>query len=150
MNLFRKSWNDLIFVLKDAPASQEIISEINSMKEKWKTNVGKEEFSKIENELTEEFNFAKNPQNVDKIKNKNDFFTNVQIKEEKIKDDQIKQNITETKSNIAENTNMNNETKKKGFKKIQIFEEEIPEDNKINDSEKDNKTNDYIDEELSN
>lgn len=148
MNLFRKSWNDLIFVLKDAPASQEIISEINSMKEKWKTNLGKEEFSKIENELIEEFNFAKNPQNADKIKNKNDIFSNVRIKEEKI--DEIKQNKNEIKSNIAENPTINNETKKKGFKKIQIFEEEIPEDNKTKDSEIDNKTNDDIDAELSN
>ena len=51
MKMFQKSWNDLMYILRDAPASKEILGEIKTTKDKWRLNLGNEEFSKIEKKL---------------------------------------------------------------------------------------------------
>lgn len=127
MREFRKSWNDLIFILKETPNSQEILAEIKSLMDKWKTELGNEEYAKIEGELNKEFEGAKTYVKSDQpILNKNDEHKTVPIKETP----KVESKVPESKADDKKN----DQPHKKGFKKIQIFEEEIPEDTPTKDS----------------
>ncbi len=128
MKEFKKSWNDLIFLLKETPNSPEILAEIKSIMEKFKTDLGSEEYAKIEGDLNKEFEEAKSyVKSNQPIINRND--------EEKFAraEAQVKQHTNSLKAS----ENKNEEPSKKGFKKIQIFEEEeeIPEEKSNNESE---------------
>jgi len=152
MRDFRKSWNDLIYILKESPTSQEILSEIKSVMEKWKIELGKEEFSKIELEINNEFEEAKAYVKSDKtIINKNDENKPILPKEQNHFEKDAK---TTEKLNEHQTPKINNDqNSKKGFKKIKILEEEIPEDNvqhsESSESKKEYKTDNDIDDELS-
>jgi len=134
MKELRKSWNDLIYILKETPYSPEILSEINSLLNKFKIDLGNEEYAKIEEELNKECEEAKSYKKSDQpIINKNDEH-NPAATEGKIITTEIKIN-KEKPSESKEANNKNEETSKKGYKKIQIIEEEPFEDNSNKESE---------------
>ena len=121
MREFRKSWNDLIYILKETTNSQEILAEIKSLIDKWRTELGNEEYEKIESELNKEFEGAKSYVKTNQpIINKND----------ELKPAQENLEVNQPKAAEKEAAdNKNEQPNKKGFKKIKILEEEIPEDN---------------------
>ncbi len=123
MKNHRESWNDFIYILKETPTSQEILSEIKSLLEKWKTDLGSSEFSKIEEELKKEFEEAKLYIKTNKlIINKNEE-SKAKISENScIPIDKKEEIKADEKKRVEEIPT------KKGFKKIQICEEEIPEE----------------------
>lgn len=155
MREFRKSWNDLVYILKETPNSQEILSEIKSLLEKWRLELGNEKFANIEIELNKELEEAKSYVKTNQpIPNKN----------EEIKSCLDQKNFEiNTEFNINDQKNVDNknfqnqdqQSNKKGFKKIKIFEEEIPEEHSTKDLEpsnikKDNELDVEIDDDLSN
>lgn len=130
MREFRKSWNDLIYILKESPNSQEILNEVKSLMNKWKTESGNEEYAKIEAELNKEFEEAESYDKSDQpIFNKNDEQKPAVSAQEKSEINHPKA----SESKVADNKN--EQPSKKGFKKIQIFEEEILEEKTAKESE---------------
>lgn len=97
--------NDLIFLIKDSPDNEEILSEISNLKEKWEVFVGRDEYCRISQELESEVAFARDPKNKEKIFNKNN---GIASKSSEIQTPSVSQ-------------------PKSGFKKIKIIEEEINE-----------------------
>jgi tetratricopeptide (TPR) repeat protein len=59
MNKFKEAFTDLLMVLKDTPDSQEVITEINNLKSKWKNFLGKAEYDKLDRVIEEEIEMAK-------------------------------------------------------------------------------------------
>lgn len=142
----QKAWNDLIFLLKESPSSQEILTEIKNVQEKWKTDLGANEYSKFEKELTIEFELAKNfkKEGESPTINKNEEQKRQEIYSKVGTVDPIKQQNILTKEDKPQE-------KKKGFRKIQIQEEEIHEDNKGEfGSGQDTRIGNEIEPELSN
>lgn len=125
LNKFQEAFNDLVFILKDSPDSEEILTEIKNLQDKWKNDVGRDEFSSISANLEKEILFAKNPENRKSIVNRN----------------KIDENISNKKVNKVEiqPTNSTPATGS-GFKKIKIIED-------TDDNEKNSK--DTIDPNLS-
>jgi len=136
-----------MYILRDAPGSNEILEEIKNTKNKWKIEIGNEEYMKIEKDLDKEIeaarkflksetpNFNKNDEGkimeiqVKKQDEENNSFvsnTNPINKNEKI---QIQENLSINKSVSSE---------KKGYKKIKIVEEDTPEENE-NENQSENK-----------
>ena len=58
-NKFKEAFTDMLIVLSDTPDSQEVVSELNTLKSKWKNFVGKDEYSNIEKVIEEEIEMAK-------------------------------------------------------------------------------------------
>jgi len=152
MKNFQKSWNDFMYMLRDAPGSNEILTEINNTKNKWKIEIGNEEFMKIEKDLDDEIelnkkfdksenaNFNKNDEGKISIIEKNTVTTNINITETETVIEK-KEEIPISKKPVT----VESSTEKKGFKKIKIVEEETEEDNETAKEKEE-----VVDEKLSN
>jgi tetratricopeptide (TPR) repeat protein len=114
LKMHRKAFDDLLFVLKDSPTSQEILEELNNLKGEWKKDVGNEEWSKISNRLDEEILRAKEPSNKNKI------MVDPYIKY--VKENEVTKELQKEAPEPSKTEG--------GFKKIKIVEESV-EDNKM-------------------
>jgi tetratricopeptide (TPR) repeat protein len=55
----KEAFTDLLIVLRDTPDSQEVINEINNLKNNWKNHIGKDEYHNLERVIEEEIEMAK-------------------------------------------------------------------------------------------
>jgi len=110
---FQESLNDLLFVLIGAPSSPEVTEELKTLKEKWMQNVPKENWVKIENDINDKVEMAKDP------KKKDELMKNlIKTEKEKISQKKESENIksTQTSQNAQPTSN---------FKKIKIVEDVV-------------------------
>lgn len=112
LNRFREAFDDLLFILKDAPSNQEILNEITNLKEKWAGSIGSGEWSKLYKNIDEEIEMAK----IGKLKSK------VEEKSQILEKSEIK---NQQPTNI--DSNKTAQPVQGGFKKIKIVEEDIEE-----------------------
>ncbi len=82
VNKYKEAFTDLLIVLRDTPDSQEVITEINNLKSKWKNSIGKDEYQKIERVIEEEIEMAKKRHK--KPENKDNGFKKIKIVEETV------------------------------------------------------------------
>jgi tetratricopeptide (TPR) repeat protein len=124
---FPEALEDLLYILKDSPSNEEIMSELKSLKQKWKESINAEEWNRLEREIDQDIENAKiNEYQFKYISQKKP----VKESEQKLKNQDTskghvsndKNNNENSSSNITSNNN-NNHTS--GFKKIKIVEEEI-------------------------
>jgi tetratricopeptide (TPR) repeat protein len=87
INKYREAFDDLLIVLNDSPDSQEVADELSSLKSKWRTFLGPIEYSKLENQIEDEIQAARKPENKSKLLNKSDNgFKKIKIVEDIIED----------------------------------------------------------------
>jgi tetratricopeptide (TPR) repeat protein len=111
LNRFRESFDDLLFIFKDAPGNEEILSELTNLKEKWAGHLGSGEWNKIYKSIDEEIELAK----VGKLKSK-------------VEEKPVNQKQQSPQVQTEKNINVQNPPSSTGgFKKIKIVEEEIEE-----------------------
>ena len=107
---FEESFEDLLFVLAGAPSSPEVIEELRNLKEKWCTKVGREQWAKIEVELDEKVDRAKDIKRKDAI---------------------LKQTIDKESQRVNSKAMSNEDLKNNSFKKIKIVEDVLEDKNSI-------------------
>ena len=112
---FKDSLEDLLFILRDAPTNEEILSELRNLKEKWRETVNNsDEWSRIDKEIDAD---------VERVKvNKYQFKGDIQKDKEKI---DMKVNVDAKSGN---NINIASGT----FKKMKIVEEDTDDSKTVN------------------
>ncbi len=118
---FPEGLEDLLFILKDSPSNEEILSELKSLKQKWKESINAEEWKRLESVIDQDIDNAK----INKYQFKY-ISQSVKESEQKLKnEDTSKEHVSKDKIYKENSSTTSTYSDTSGFKKIKIVEEEI-------------------------